>query len=107
MMQYEEALRCFQNALGIDPQIPVAFRDEEELERFIREGGSEAFIRQEEQRKEKEQSEIDTTRLWQIQNEAKLQRAREEARIRHDEEEAKARVRRQEESQRMTFNDNL
>ena len=67
MMQYEEALRCFQNALGIDPQIPVAFRDEEELERFIREGGSEAFIRQEEQRKEKEQSEIVAKAMKEIQ----------------------------------------
>ncbi len=101
--QYEEALHCFQTALGINPQISVAFRDEEEMENFIREGGREKFIRQQKEQEEKSQREIEDSRLWWAQNEAKLRQERE---VLRQEREALSR-KRQEESQRLAFNANL
>ena len=76
--QYEEALRCFQKALEIDPHMPVAYRNKKEMEMFIVVGGRESLIRLEEQNELKRLRQAEAQK--QRQNELMKQRQKEQAR---------------------------
>jgi len=108
--EYEEALDCFLNALELNPQIDVAFRNREEMRVFIREDGREVFIRQEEAREMEKQRQLDRIRQWQMENEAKPKQRIEEIRqkrLETLEAEERKKQQQEEEAKRLAFNYNL
>lgn len=105
--KYEEALGCFINALELDPQISVAFRNIVEMESFITQGGREEFIRQEEAKEAEKQLQLNKIRKLQTENEADLKQRVEELKNKPSEIIERNSQQREEENERLTFNHNV
>lgn len=87
--KYEDALNLFLKAIELDPHISVAYKNKEEMEEFIRNGGREILFDSKEISKREQREAVrqrQNAALAQIQNLEARQRQKELARIRRQEE---------------------